>query len=166
MTHNGASSQNTVLLQCWNKVHMEMHSNNCTFQLVHACWKDLTGPALCIFLWSHIVSFRLNIIHSQCHFMFSEHYTGTLSLLTAYLSPHQILSGEQIKSNEMGRACAMHGRQERCIYGFGVRPEGKSPFGRPRHRWEDNIKMYFQELGWEHKINYLALQRDRLLWMR
>jgi hypothetical protein len=79
--------------------------------------------------------------------MFSEHYTGTLSLLTAYLSPHQILSGEQIKSNEMGRACAMHGRQERCIYGFGVRPEGKSPFGRPRHRWEDNIKMYFQELG-------------------
>jgi hypothetical protein len=26
--------------------------------------------------------------------------------------------------------------------------------------------MYFQELGWEHKINYLALQRDRLLWMR
>jgi hypothetical protein len=26
--------------------------------------------------------------------------------------------------------------------------EGKRPFGRPRHRWEDNIKIDFQELGW------------------
>ena len=27
------------------------------------------------------------------------------------------------------------------------KPEGKRPFGRPRHRWEDNIKMDFQEVG-------------------
>jgi len=26
-------------------------------------------------------------------------------------------------------------------------PEGKRPFGRPRCRWEDNIKMDFQEVG-------------------
>jgi len=26
-------------------------------------------------------------------------------------------------------------------------PEGKRPFGRPRCRMEDNIKMYFQQLG-------------------
>ena len=78
--------------------------------------------------------------------MFSGHYTGTLFVLAAYLSPHEILSGDQIK-NEMGWACGMYGRQERCIHGFGVGPEGKSPFGRSRHRWEDNIKMYFQELG-------------------
>ena len=25
---------------------------------------------------------------------------------------------------------------------------GKSPLGRPRHRWEDNIKMDHQEVGW------------------
>jgi hypothetical protein len=25
--------------------------------------------------------------------------------------------------------------------------EGKRLFGRPRHRWEDNIKMDFQEVG-------------------
>ena len=25
--------------------------------------------------------------------------------------------------------------------------EGKRPFGRPRHRWEDNIKMDLQEVG-------------------
>jgi hypothetical protein len=27
------------------------------------------------------------------------------------------------------------------------RPEGKRPFVRPRHRWEDNIKMDLQEMG-------------------
>jgi hypothetical protein len=26
------------------------------------------------------------------------------------------------------------------------KPEGKRPLGRPRHRWEDNIKMY-EEVG-------------------
>ena len=27
------------------------------------------------------------------------------------------------------------------------KPEGKRPVGRPRHRWEDNIKMDIQEVG-------------------
>ena len=27
------------------------------------------------------------------------------------------------------------------------KPEGKKPLGRPRHRWEDNIKMDLQEVG-------------------
>jgi hypothetical protein len=28
------------------------------------------------------------------------------------------------------------------------RPDGRRPLGRPRHRWEDNIKMDLQEVGW------------------
>jgi hypothetical protein len=28
------------------------------------------------------------------------------------------------------------------------KPEGKRPLGRPRHRWEDNVKMGLQEVGW------------------
>jgi hypothetical protein len=28
------------------------------------------------------------------------------------------------------------------------KPEGRSPLGRPRHRCEDNITMYLQEIGW------------------
>jgi hypothetical protein len=28
-----------------------------------------------------------------------------------------------------------------------VKPEGKKPLERPRHRWEDNIKMDLQEVG-------------------
>jgi len=27
------------------------------------------------------------------------------------------------------------------------KPDGKRPLGRPRHRWEDNIKMYLREVG-------------------
>jgi hypothetical protein len=27
-------------------------------------------------------------------------------------------------------------------------PEGKRPLGRPRHRWEGNIKMDLQDVGW------------------
>jgi hypothetical protein len=27
-------------------------------------------------------------------------------------------------------------------------PEGKRPLGRPRRRWEDNIRMDLREIGW------------------
>jgi hypothetical protein len=33
------------------------------------------------------------------------------------------------------------------------RPEGRRPLGRPRRRWEDNIKMKFQEVGWGHGLD-------------
>jgi hypothetical protein len=28
------------------------------------------------------------------------------------------------------------------------KPEGKRPLGRPKHRWEDHIKMDLREIGW------------------
>jgi len=28
------------------------------------------------------------------------------------------------------------------------KPEGKRPLGRPKRRWEDNIKLDLQEVGW------------------
>jgi hypothetical protein len=28
-------------------------------------------------------------------------------------------------------------------------PEEKSPLGRPRHEWEDGIRLYLSEIGWE-----------------
>jgi hypothetical protein len=41
------------------------------------------------------------------------------------------------------------------------KPEGKIPLGRPRHRWEDNIKMDLQEVGcWGMDWNELAQDRD------
>jgi hypothetical protein len=42
------------------------------------------------------------------------------------------------------------------------KPEGRRPLGRPRRRWEDNIKMDLREVGWGgmDRIN-LAQDRDR-----
>jgi hypothetical protein len=43
------------------------------------------------------------------------------------------------------------------------KPEGKRPLGRPRRRWEDNIKMDLREIGWGGMDwIYLALDRDQL----
>jgi hypothetical protein len=41
------------------------------------------------------------------------------------------------------------------------RPEGRRPLERPRHRWEDNIKMYLQEVGSGMDWIELAQYRDR-----
>ena len=41
------------------------------------------------------------------------------------------------------------------------KPEGKRPLGRPRRRWEDNIKMDLQEVGGGGDWNELAQDRDR-----
>jgi hypothetical protein len=43
------------------------------------------------------------------------------------------------------------------------RPEGRRPLGRPRRRWEDNIKMDIREVGWEDK-NWIDLSQDRDRW--
>jgi len=48
----------------------------------------------------------------------------------------------------MGGTCRTYGREERCIQGFVVKPEERRTLGRPRRRWEDNIKMDLQEVGW------------------
>jgi len=41
--------------------------------------------------------------------------------------------------------------------------EGKRPLGRPRHRWEDNIKMYLQEVGCGG-MDCIELAQDRDRW--
>ena len=42
------------------------------------------------------------------------------------------------------------------------KPKGKRPLGRPRHRWEDNIRMGLQEVGLGYEDwNGLAQDRDR-----
>jgi hypothetical protein len=43
------------------------------------------------------------------------------------------------------------------------RPEGRRPLGRPRHRWEDNIKMYLRERGFGD-VDWIYLAQDRERW--
>jgi hypothetical protein len=43
------------------------------------------------------------------------------------------------------------------------KPEEKRPFGRPRRRLEDNIKMYLREIGWGG-MDWIHLSQDRYKW--
>jgi hypothetical protein len=42
------------------------------------------------------------------------------------------------------------------------RPEGRRPLGRPRRRWEHNIKMDLKEVGWG--MDWIELVQDRDRW--
>jgi hypothetical protein len=54
--------------------------------------------------------------------------------------------------------------EERGAYRILVgRPEGRRPLARPRRRWEDNIKMDIQEVGWGG-MNWIELAQDRDRW--
>jgi hypothetical protein len=44
------------------------------------------------------------------------------------------------------------------------KPEGKKPLGRPRRRWEDNIKMDRQEVG-GGRGDWMELAQDRDRWL-
>jgi len=41
--------------------------------------------------------------------------------------------------------------------------EGKRPLGRPRHRWEDNMKVGLQEVAYG-VIDWIKLDQDRDRW--
>jgi len=43
------------------------------------------------------------------------------------------------------------------------KPEGKRPLGRPRRRWEDNIKMDLKEVGCGG-LDWIELAQDRDRW--
>jgi len=43
------------------------------------------------------------------------------------------------------------------------KPRGKRPLGRPRSRWEDNIKMDLQEVGCG-VMDWIKLAQDRDRW--
>ena len=43
------------------------------------------------------------------------------------------------------------------------KPKEKRPLGRPRHRWEDNIKMDLQEVGCG-VMDWFELAQDRDRW--
>ena len=52
----------------------------------------------------------------------------------------------------------MYRGEERCIQGLGGEG-GNRPLGRPRHKWEDNIKMDLQEVGCGG-MNHIDLAQD------
>ena len=54
--------------------------------------------------------------------------------------------------------------ERRGVYRVLMRiPKGKEPLGRPRHRWEDNMKMDHQEVGCGG-MDWIGLAQDRDRW--
>ena len=63
----------------------------------------------------------------------------------------------------MGRACSTY-RDTRGVYRVLVgKPERKRPLGKPRRRWEDDIKMDLQEVGYGG-MDWIDLDQDRDRW--
>ena len=63
----------------------------------------------------------------------------------------------------MGRACGAYG-EGRVVHRVLVgKPEGKRPLGRPRSKWEHNIKMDLQEVGGGCG-DWMELAEDRDRW--
>jgi hypothetical protein len=63
----------------------------------------------------------------------------------------------------VGWTCGRQG-EGRGVYRVLVgRPEGKRPLGKPRRRWEDNIKMDLREIQIDG-ANWIQLAQDRVQW--
>jgi hypothetical protein len=87
--------------------------------------------------WEDVTAFL-----SDCEFY------GNEELIDLYSSPNIV---RVIKSRRMrwaGHVACMGDRRGayRVLVG---KPEGRRPLGRPRHRWEDNIKTDLREVGCE-----------------
>jgi len=73
-------------------------------------------------------------------------------------------AGFKIETNEMGRTCGSYGGEDRGVHRVLVgKPEGKRPLGRPRRRWEHNIKMDLQEVG-GGRGDWMELAQDKDRW--
>jgi len=71
--------------------------------------------------------------------------------------------GGKIKKNEMGGHVA-HMVDGRGVYRVLVgKPEGRRTLGRPRSRWEDNIRIYLREVGCGC-VDWMDLAQDRERW--
>ena len=76
-----------------------------------------------------------------------------------YSSPNTVRVIKSRKMRWAGHVARMGER--RGVYSVLVgKPEGKRPLGRPRHRWEDNIKMDLQEVGCGG-MDWIELAQDR-----
>ena len=59
----------------------------------------------------------------------------------------------------MGRTCSQNGGSRSALKILTGKHTGKRPLGRPRRRWEDNIRMDLEEIS-----NWVDSAQDRDYW--
>jgi hypothetical protein len=69
----------------------------------------------------------------------------------------------QVKENDISRACSTNGEKRNAYRILMGTPEGKRPLGRPRLSWEDNIKRNLREIEWGD-MDWIDLAQDRDQW--
>jgi len=63
----------------------------------------------------------------------------------------------------MGGAFSVYGKGTAVYRVLAWKPGGKRPLGRPRCRWEDNIKMDLQDVGVWTRLSWLRIGRWQTL---
>jgi hypothetical protein len=63
----------------------------------------------------------------------------------------------------MGRVCSTYGERKGVYRVLVGKPEVERPLGRPRHRWDDIIKLELQELECGD-MDWIELAQDRGNW--
>jgi hypothetical protein len=82
---------------------------------------------------------------------------------------HSLYSSPNIVRVIKSRRLRWAGHVARMGEGRGVysvlvgKPDGKGPLGRPRRKWEDNIKLDLREI-WIDGENWIRLAQDRVKW--
>ena len=64
---------------------------------------------------------------------------------------------------EMGRSCSQREEGSSAFKILTAKSTGKRPLGRPRHGWEDNIRMELEEIGINVR-NWADLAQDENYW--
>jgi hypothetical protein len=63
----------------------------------------------------------------------------------------------------MGKECSTNWENRNSCRIFVGKPEGKKQLGRPRYRWDDNIKMELREVR-ENDMDRIDVAQDRDRW--
>jgi hypothetical protein len=89
--------------------------------------------------------------HIIIQFIIGIYYSVHYKVTVKEIIPHII---RQIKSRRM--TCVGHvacmGEEKKMYKILGGKREGKRPLGRPRHRWENGIRMDPREIGWGGRV--------------
>jgi hypothetical protein len=92
-----------------------------------------------------------------------QHATNLNILAVIFLASHNIIRVIKSRIRSWGEHVKHRGKTSGAYKGLVGKPEGQRPCGRPRRRWEDNIKMDIQEVRWVG-MDWIDMAWDRDRW--